>query len=369
MASLYKRNNSPFWWIKYRDAKGVHRESTGFRVGVGPDTRAARELEAKRSLAECSAPKYEREAGWNFWVEKTLHEKYDGRSRERYLTAWRSLKMFLDEKQILTPAQITYDLCEQYVPWRLIPDTPNGKYRCSRNTANLEFKLLRWLLKKAVQKGFCPANPAREVELKRAEKKLFLEFEAEHEQLIWTGIANEDEPARTALRRSFLVSRYHGVRLNETNVNPMLDVKLTTDTDGTVTGTILFRQKRARKRIKPLHPDLIPLFQKLQRAGANFTYPPWPHGWGNRWTKFFRRIGLQSDDPNQRYCFHSLRVTVQNLLRRAGIPKELREMYLTHERIHEEDSNRIYDRFKDAELRKCHAPLSRRWICDGVEHY
>jgi hypothetical protein len=42
MASLYKRNNSPYWWIKFKDAAGKTRQkSTGYRYAVPAQTKKA----------------------------------------------------------------------------------------------------------------------------------------------------------------------------------------------------------------------------------------------------------------------------------------------------------------------------------------
>jgi integrase len=143
-----------------------------------------------------------------------------------------------------------------------------------------------------------------------------------------------------------LIARYHGVRLNETNVNPMKDVKLW-DQDGERRGEIEFRQKGNRIRKKPLHPKLIALFDKLRNQKATSTYIVWQ--WGNRWTKLLTRCGIKDRDPNA--CFHSTRVTVETRLARAGVDKAIRMAYLTHENG---DVNDSYNRFKPDDLRVCH---------------
>jgi hypothetical protein len=56
MASLYKRSRSPFWWIKWRDERGkTQRESLGLRIGIGSETKRAREIRAERTLEEARA--------------------------------------------------------------------------------------------------------------------------------------------------------------------------------------------------------------------------------------------------------------------------------------------------------------------------
>ena len=359
MASLYKQPKSPFWWISYRDpvTNLVTRKSTGLRIGVGADTRRAQQIRAEKSLAECSAasPVVGR---WDLWVERFINDQVNGRSRERYLTAWRTLSMFLAEKQIVTPSAATYQNCSEYIAWRETPDQSNGKYKATRNTAILEFKILRWLLREAVKRGYCTSNPAREVVVKRAQRKVFPDYSDDQLQKIWAAIQTEAEPDRTRFANSFAISLLHGVRLNETNINPMTDLNLA----GPIP-TVRFFQKGGKERLKPLHPQLLPFFKKLQSAKATETYPMTRQDerlkWGNKWTKFWVRHNFKETNPNG--CFHSLRITVENVLREAGIPKEIRESYLSHEHGHQ-DVNASYDRVKVKEMLSCHTPLSRNWL-------
>jgi hypothetical protein len=56
MAFLYKRSRSPYWWIKWRDERGeIQRESLGLRIGIGSETKRAREIRAQRTLEEAKA--------------------------------------------------------------------------------------------------------------------------------------------------------------------------------------------------------------------------------------------------------------------------------------------------------------------------
>lgn len=69
MAFLYKRQRSPYWWVRWVTPEGDKKQvSTGFRHGVPADTRKARELCAKKALEELAAPK----AGDNTWATWVL---------------------------------------------------------------------------------------------------------------------------------------------------------------------------------------------------------------------------------------------------------------------------------------------------------
>ena len=360
MASLYQQKESVFFWIKYRDpaTNKIVRKSTGFRTDDGAQIRKAHEMCGQKTLDEKFAPAIST-GQWDTWVTEFIESQVSGGSRVRYLTAWRSLKMWLKESNLPRPADVTYKSCCTYLPWREQPDKRKGKYKASKNTAILEFKIFRWIMREAVKRDYCTGNPAREVVLKRAPRKEFPDLTDDQLKAIYQKIlAEPDETNRLRLQRSFLVSLLHGVRLNETNVNPLTDVDL-----AATPPTIRFVQKGNRVRIKPLHPQLIPLFTKLRAEKATQTFPMvcvngiWR--WSDRWTQFWNRRGFKAQIPN--ICFHSLRVTVENVLREAGIEQRVREFYLTHEHS-TKDVNARYDRVKLREMLACHAPLHRKWL-------
>ncbi len=362
MANLFDRPNSSYKWIKYRNREGkIIRESTGYRIGVAPEIRQAEILLAQKNLEERQfAPTSKRRVeAWENWVPDMLHRKSKGRTQERFFSAWRTLKMFFEDYEIHLPRQLTFQHCDRYIEWRLKPDLKRGKYKCVENTAVLEFKLLRWIMKYAVQCGYSPSNPAREVTVKRAPRKLFATLTDQDIQLLLDTINTKEEPARKQFSRCLLLSWYHAVRLNETNVNPLRDVRIY-ESAGEKRGEITFHQKGGKVRTKPLHPQLIPLFEDLQAKKSKATYPP--IHWGNRWTKLFLLSGLKNAKPTA--CFHSIRKTVQNILRRAGLPEEVVMEYVTHDRRMRDDQSTVHDDYNEItidEMRSCHIPLQRNW--------
>jgi integrase len=346
MASLFKQSHSSFWWVKFRDPSSnvIVRESTGCRHTTAAGTRQARELEAQRTLAERKSVSGRIKDAWNLWVPEFLLSKYAvGRTQERYFTAWRTLKLFLKEQQIYRPIQLTRIHCLAYPAWRQKPDHKQGKYRAGRNTALLELKILGTITQEAVWRNYIPANPVRELRLERAPRTLRPEFNDDQLARIAAAIELEPEPLRTMFRHSFLIARWHGVRRNETQLNPMTDVDLPR-------GLIRFKQKGGQLTTKPLHPKLRPLFEKLQAAGAKETYPAIP--WGNKWTRFLRRTGMTRELPNA--CFHSLRVTAASRMARAGISQRKAMEYLTHASttVHEQ-----YVRWRPEDLTDVHDAL------------
>src|SRR5579884_918075 len=130
MASLYQRENSPFWWVKCRDTNPasptigkIIRYSTGYKIGVGAKTRKARQLEAELTLAESKFAPVTNTEAWGLWVPGFLdvHCKAE-ETLKRYRTIWRNLTLFLNEKAIAVPRQLTRERCLEYLEWRKVPD-------------------------------------------------------------------------------------------------------------------------------------------------------------------------------------------------------------------------------------------------------
>jgi len=354
MASLFEKPGSPFWWIKFRDPKTgiIQRQSTGRKVGIGADTRKAREMQAEKTLAERKLAAGNTSEKWENWVVKFLNEHFgkDSASLKRYLTAWRTIVMFLNEKEITSPRQLTREHCLNYVSWRQEPDYRNGKYRAGRNTAIFELKVLGQIMKEAVNRGMAIANPCRELDLKKDPRKLRPEYSDDELDKIEKAICNVDEPLKTFFQNSFLIARWHGVRLKETYLNPMEQV-WKQDVKGECRWMILFHQKGGKSMPKILHPKLIPLFESLIANKKTETYQR-PKNPAREWHNFLKRIGIK--DGNSNACFHSLRITVASRLARAGITERKAMEYLTHAST---TVHQAYIRWKPEDLDDCHHAL------------
>ena len=117
--------------------------------------------------------------------------------------------------------------------------------------------------------------------------------------------------------------------------------------DGVKEGLIRFNQKGGRETTKPLHPNLIPLFEDLQARGTTETYPHL--NWGNKWFRFLKRAGIKDQNPNA--CFHSLRVTVASRLARHNVPMRKAMEYLTHA---SSTVHAAYVRWRPEDVAECH---------------
>jgi hypothetical protein len=377
MAHLFKRDRSPYWWIQYRPSTSTKRrsESTGYRHSHIVQTRLARELEARRTLAERQSVGIISRERWHVWVPSFIASRYadNPNSLTRYAAAWRVLRMWLDELEINLPRQLTYQHCEDYTAWRLKPDPENSRFRAGHNTIVLEMKFMALVMQQAVRLGYAQGNPCRELRLKRDPRKIFPQYNDDQIRFIVSAIRREPEAKRAFLWPSFIIAWHHGVRLVETHLNPLTDIALLArpkarskaKTPAAVSrcGTITFHQKGGKIRAKPLHPQLYDFFSTLQKNKKPETFPM-PKSFAKEWFLFLRRAGIKAVLPAA--CFHSFRVTAQNRLRRASIPREIRKAYLSHEGF--DDVHDRYTRIEDSgddigldEMLVCHAPLNKIW--------
>lgn len=324
MASIYQRSDSPFLWIKYRHPRtgAIRYESTGLRAGVAMSLRAARELVAERTLAERRTRGIIRQERWGAWVPSFLNERYraNPHSQLRYTTAWRTIILFLEINSIPAPRFLTRQHCQSYIEWRKLDDPNVMKYRASHNTALLELKTLGLIMKEAVFRGYAPANPCRELGIKRVTGKIKAALTSDDVVFIRERIVDEPEPMRTFLANSFEIARHQGCRLSETYLNPMRDVDVELR-------RITFMAKGGKHHVTRLHEKLVPLFTKLRDEGVTQTYVR-PKSPSKTWFNFLTRIGLKKRNPN--LCFHSLRVTVATELARANVHESKAMRYLGH---------------------------------------
>jgi len=369
MAFIYTRKRSPFYWLRFRDplTGEVVAQSTGLRVGNAHDKRAAAELEAQKTLAERETGRPARNEAWAHWVRTFLatHYSQNEGSLTRYSSAWRNVELYLKEMKIAAPRNLTREHCLHYFEWRKTPDIKNGKYRAGHNTALLDIKVLCLVMKEAVRRGLARENPARDLGVRRAPRKLRPEFTDEIYDVILAAIKKEPEPQQTFLRNSFLIARWHGVRLNETYLNPQTQVwqqafqfqrkkKLVSENRW----MILFHQKGGKSLPKLLHPELIPLFTELRANGAKETYVK-PDASLTRcwrasriWHEFLKRCGVRDKLPGA--CFHSLRISAASRLARAGVSQSKAKEYLSHASttVHE-----AYIRWRPEDVEECHDAL------------
>lgn len=332
MATLVKRSGSPYWWLQYRAGKRWTKRSLRLRIEISADTRKAREECAKQTLKEVTSRNIDRTAAWETWVPQFFEQRYATMpaTRKRYETTWRTWLIFFDKHGITSPSDVSYDHCLDFLTWRQDPKT-KGVYRCGRNTAIYELKVLGTIFQEAIRHGFVAVNPARSLGLVKNKPREKPEITAEEEATIRKNLADRPE----WMRVGFEIAMAIGCRLRETAIDFR---NIDFENHG-----ISFPQKGGRIHTTALPPHLVPMLQKLKAKGLKKTceLPAMP---SKEWWRFFKSIGLRH------LSFHSTRVTVVTRLARAGIPERHTMRFVGHasSTIH-----RVYTRLKVDDLQMC----------------
>jgi site-specific recombinase XerD len=329
MASLYKRPNSPYYWIKYKDEAGEHQQhTTGYRHAVPSQRKKAQLLLNQKRLIELKTDKGITGDAWKLWVEDHLNKAYGSKPKtlERYKISWRCLSAYFTDKKIIRPMQLTFHLCEEYLSWRIAGQPHLGFYKCSHNTALYDLKVLHRICKYAIQRKFIDHNPASSMGISKEIPREKPELSDMDIALIREKLLELKMPDWMSI--SFEIAIHQGCRLAETSM-PLSKIDLKKK-------TIRFKAKGGKDFTAPLHPKLVPTIKKLIKTGQSKTceLPRLP---SKEWWRFFKKIGLHQKGV----CFHCTRVTVITRLIRAGKPENVVRKIVNHAST---EVHRIYQR-------------------------
>jgi len=331
MASLFKKPNSAFWYLRHKKGGKWVKESTGLRHDDPNETAAARAIRARYEAREHDHSALPA-GGWD-WTEPHLRATgLSQKSIDRYIVGWRWLSLWLLERGLL-PATVRYAHCQEYIDWRVGRKKQSGK-TAGRNTAIGEVKLLSQILGEATRRGMIPANPLVGLKLRKTTPKK--KPELSDEEVAQCERALAEEP--TWMQRSFAIALATGCRLRETRI-PMSCIDLDAEIP-----TITFPSPKGGEEKAfsiPCPSALLPLLRELRTAGAKYTIEEFPFQPSRAWQQFFRRVDLKH------LTFHCLRVTKVTRLRRQGVPREVAMRLVNHsnELIHQ-----LYDRHRVQDL-------------------
>ena len=322
MAYLYRKARSPFWYVVYFDSnrKELHR-STGLRANSPNDTAKGRALRATLEAKEHHRVRGVNSEGWDTWVPKFLNRHCDSpRTLERYLDAWKWLALWLQLQRFHSPRSITYRNALEYLDWRTSYKKKSGK-SAGRNTSIFELKTFAMIMDEGVRLGHVDANPLVSLKLRR--DKAAKKPELTDDEIIEIREAIKSEPEWMQI--AFEIALHTGCRIRETRV-PMNCVDF-------VENKITFPSPKGgeeRAFSIPMPSALRPLFENLRKAKKKFTLD-FPFQPSRRWQQFF----IKTKKPH--LCFHCLRVTYVNRLRRASVPREAAMRLVNHasELIHQ----------------------------------
>lgn len=348
MASIYPKQRSPFWYIRYTDSlTGKPRdESTKLRRDNTEQTRKARQLCAQHTANELAIPRISRGDGWE-WVEAFFVVHYPNElSRQRAISAWFNLSAYMKRSRIASPRLLTRENCMDYLSWRTTSEDGKrlGLRKAKHNTARVELQILSALMREAVIRRKAIANPCLQLGIGRVPGKIKPEITEPQIVVIEERLKAEagEYEYNEDMQVAWDIAIRYARRLTETAVR-LEDIDLDEM-------TITFRNKGGKNTTKLLHPELIPLFRRLKKEGKEFAHKMWPN-WSKIWKYFFKRCGFPD------LSHHSIRVTVVNKLRRERVDPRVTRDFVDHSSV---IVHRGYERWRPDDHAPAVKALSRR---------
>jgi integrase len=337
MASYFTRNDSPFYWIRVQKPDGTWGgKSSGIRINAEGALRKIKQLTAQDTMREMDFDAGGGAHRFDSWVPQHLRSHYpNAKTVVRYLNAWSALSTYLAYREIISPQQVTYQVCMAYPEFRTNPPAKIIRAR-SFNTALTELKVFSAIMQEAVRRSYVNANPCVKLGFKRHKPKQKSEITIEEQAIIEEALTKQDE----WMRDCWLVAMRQGCRVAETAV-PMRNIDLKTK-------TVAFNAKGSRIHAAPIHDDLLPLIKKAT-AQKRKTLVLVPKYAPKKWHQFFKRIGLGH------LSFHCTRVTVVTRLARAGHTLTQTKAYVGHA---SDTVHAIYQRLAPVDVRHLGAALS-----------
>ena len=314
MASIYKRKDSQWFWIRLKSPDGKWiAKPTRYRTD-----NTLHRAKARQEAAELTIKEQGRRSKDIGWVDRLITEhQVTDTTRIYYRNSWRNLTRFMAERNILLE-DFTPALAHDYIAWRVATPRTGGGF-IGRNQALQDIKILKWIHRQGRLLGHLTTMA-------------MVDFRARKSPVTRKPVFTDDEIARCRealasrfvpdwMRTSFDIAYFTGCRLKETRL-PLACIDLDT-------GTMTFPEPKGgsgRAYTIPIPAGLLPLFQKLKATPRSHTFE-WP-GAGTRvssyWRRFFNLLGLK------KHSFHGLRATRVTNLRRAGIVQAVAMRLVNH---------------------------------------
>ncbi len=318
MASLYRRDRSPFWWVEFIDDKTNKRtcKSTGYRRDDPSDHKKARALQAELTSREFNKTTHHSSERWESWVLPFLKRHCKSpRTLGRYELAWSWISIYLTEKRIFMPRDMNYQDALGYLKWRTTYKKRGGR-TVKHNTALNDMKVLRIIMGQAIRLGYCTTNPCNRLGVAKEETK-------EKPELTDTDITEIRAALKTRerwMQISFEIALHTGCRQSETQI-AFKDVDFSRKTITFMTP----KGGKARAFSVPLPAAIEPMLLELQNSGAKVTLDNPPRMLGKHWWEFFKNDLKRPD-----LCFHCTRVTFVTRHARAGTPLSVAMRLVNH---------------------------------------
>ena len=314
VASIYKRFDSPWYWIRYKTKDGRW-ASKATRYRTDNTLHRAR---ARQEAADLSVHEQDKRSKDLTWVDRLIetHQVADN-TRIYYRNSWRNLIRFMSERKIaledFTPAT-----AHDYIAWRTATPRTGGGF-VGRNQALQDIKILKWIHRNGRLLGHMTSMAMVDFRSRKSPVQRKPVFTEQDIARCREALASRYIP--DWMSTSFEIAYHTGCRMKETRL-PLSCIDLDA-------GTMTFPEPKGglgRAYTIPIPDGLIPMFRKMKATPRSHTLE-WP-GAGTKvscyWRRFFNLIGLK------KHSFHGLRVTRVTNLRRAGIVQAVAMRLVNH---------------------------------------
>jgi hypothetical protein len=330
VASTYLRKDSPFIWIRFKDANGKWQgKNTGYRQDNVGDRRQAKRLSMEKSLEEMNQKPVTETGTWD-WVMPWLNARFNGQGRtyDLYRKQFWKLHEYLQSRDIKHPSMLRREDVLAYLDWRCSP-TP-GKWmnpnHNRRDSAIKEISLLGQIMDEAIRRGYADKNPARRHGIKPAKPAQKVPWSPA--EVATVGKALEEHDRFGWMHATFLMGLHQAARLRQAQIPiSCIDFKrrVINYPDYVVKGGEGFAQ--------PISPEFNSTLQELvaHRKGlgkASLCDVPDHHNKqipaSVQWRKFLVNLGLGH------LCHHGLRVTWATAAALSGMYEAEAKAFCNH---------------------------------------
>ena len=328
MASVFKRKDSPFWWIRQKDIAGKWGgKSTKYRVGSPVETKRARSEASELTSNELGRVAIADPEMWDRWAPGFFKTHCTSpATRKGYLQSWSWIMSYLADRGVVCPRMLAYKDAFDYIGWRCARGA-------QKSTALRDLKVLRLVMRHAVRLGLASGNPCDRMGVERPAPKVKAELTDEQIGIIYDRIKHEHPWMLVA----FSICLYTGCRVSEANLD-MIEF----DFDR---GVMTFINPKGG--VKRAFTTLVParlqtVIDGATKKHARDTLTP-PKTASQLFGKFFRKIGLKG------VTIHCTRVTYISRLARSGVPERIARLAVNHS---SEVVHRTYQRLGIDDLRQ-----------------
>jgi len=316
MASTYLRPDSPFIWIRFKDATGKWKNAnSGFRKNVASDRRQAKLVAQEKSLQESTTRVQQPgRSAFDAWVPAWIEQKWGNKPEtlRKYRRCYRVWMAYFAKVGATMPSAVTREMVLDYVSQR----EGSG---AGRNSALWDVSFIGQVLGEAVKRDYCRANVARSLGLSRVEQIHKTPWTPEQIQRA----IDAAEPF-SWVETVLLLGKYQASRLGQAEV-PLAAIDLNRGVIAWPSSVM----KQGKAFVQSIDPEFMPALKRIverRRALGESTLTTLPRDPSPslHLRRFLDGIGLHG------LSVHGLRVSWVTRAALSGVPLAITMQFCNH---------------------------------------